>query len=390
MEALDRFLTAKAPQLSYVSAQPRRPLDGRRARVGFVSQFLHNHTIGRVFKGLIGQLDRSRFEVVVAHLPHARRDPLRSEIDACADQVLDLPRQLAAQRAALEAAQLDLLFFTDIGMATASYELARSRLAPVQAVGWGHPDTTGLRSVDHFVSWDLAEPAGAEAHYTERLVRLPRLACYYEPPDAPPAADRAAAGLPSDGALYGCLQNLFKLHPDFDAVLAEIVALDPEGWLIFAQGPQPAWEAMLRRRWAAYPALDARAVFLPVRPLREYLGVVAAMDVMLDPPHFGSGNTFYDAMGAGVPVVTWPGEFARGRIVSAAYAQMGAGGDLIVPDLADYAARAVAIAHADQGEMRAGLAAAARAGLFADLEAVRGFERYLLDAIAAAHSSQSR
>lgn len=384
MEALDAVLSAKAPELSYVSARTPNPLAGRRVRVGFVSQALHDHTVGRVFRGLLQQLDRSRFEVFVAHLPGSKRDHVRSEIDGCADLVLELARSVPAQRLELEAAELDLLFFTDIGMGPASYQLARSRLAPVQAVGWGHPDTTGLRTIDYYVSWDLAEPEGAEAHYTERLVRLPRLACYYEPLKEVSALAREEAGLPGDGALYGCLQSLFKLHPDFDAVLAEIVSRDPTAWLVFAQGQNPSWEMKLRRRWASFANLGARAIFLPRRPTAEYLGAVAAMDVLLDPPHFGSGNTFYDAMAAGVPVVTWRGAFARGRIVSAAYSQMRAGNDLVVSDLSDYAARAVAAAHADQTGLRAELQAAARAELFTDLEAVRGFERFLLNAVESA------
>ncbi|WP_165830480.1 tetratricopeptide repeat protein [Phenylobacterium soli] len=389
MSALDRMFTAKAPGLAFEArglAAPA-PLTGRRIRVGFVSQFLCNHTIGRVYRGLIAALDRSRFEIIIAHLPKTQADPQRAAIDALADRVIDLPPALVEQRRLLAETALDLLFFTDVGMAPASYLLARSRLAPVQAVGWGHPDTTGLKTLDYFVSFDGAEPAGAEAFYEERLVRLPRLACFYDPPARPARLDRQTLGLPAQGALYGCLQSLFKIHPDFDAVLAEIAARDPTGWIVFAEGPQPAWSQALRRRWeTSAPGLGARTVFLPRAPIERYLATLAEMDILLDPPHFGSGTTFFDAMMWGAPVLTWPGGFSRGRIVAALYEQMGAGRELVVQRLDDYAARAVALA-ADKPQLsalRRELETAAERNLFRDARAVRAFEAFLLAAVDAA------
>ena len=59
--------------------------------------------------------------------------------------------------------------------------LAALWLAPIQCASWGHPDTTGLPTIDYFLSGELMEPPDADEHYTERLVRLPNLAIYYEP-----------------------------------------------------------------------------------------------------------------------------------------------------------------------------------------------------------------
>src|SRR5207249_4355624 len=105
----------------------------------------------------------------------------------------------------------DLLFYADIGMDAISYFLAYARLAPVQCVTWGHPVTTGIPNVDAFLSADVLEPPGAEAHYSERLVRLGRLPTWYECPIVPAEpAGRAALGLPADATLYVCPQSLFK------------------------------------------------------------------------------------------------------------------------------------------------------------------------------------
>ena len=79
--------------------------------------------------------------------------------------------------------------------------LAAQRLAPVQCVAWGQPETTGMPTLDYFLSSDLMEPPDGAAHYTESLVRLPNLGLCYLPDALPDVRlDRAALGLPPDRA----------------------------------------------------------------------------------------------------------------------------------------------------------------------------------------------
>ncbi len=66
-----------------------------------------------------------------------------------------------------------------------SGRLAAQRLAPVQCVAWGHPQTTGMPTMDHFLSSELMEPQDAAANYTEQLACLPNLGLYYVPDDRP-------------------------------------------------------------------------------------------------------------------------------------------------------------------------------------------------------------
>ena len=253
---------------------------------------------------------------------------------------------LKNQQQAVAAEQLDVLFYPDIGMAPSTYFLAYARLAPVQATSWGHPDTSGLDTMDYYVSAVTNEPEEAEAYYTERLIRLNRLPCFYyqTPASSIPKLSKAELGLPETGTLYGCPQNLFKLHPDFDAVLAAIAEGDPTGHLILPEGKYSAWTDLLKARWAkTFPVLLERVVFLPRMSWDRFMAVMAQMDVLLDPLHFGSGNTFYDAMVNGTPVVTWPGRFARGRNVAAAYRQMGVADAPVAQHLEDYAPLALAL-----------------------------------------------
>jgi predicted O-linked N-acetylglucosamine transferase (SPINDLY family) len=55
----------------------------------------------------------------------------------------------------------------------------------------------------------------------------------------------------------------------------------------------------------------------------RFLAVLASADVLLDTWPFGGGNTSYQGFAAGVPIVTLPGEFLRGRGTLAHYLHMG-------------------------------------------------------------------
>ena len=120
---------------------------------------------------------------------------------------------------------------------------------------WGHPDTTGLRSIDYYISNDIAEPEDGQESYTESLVRLPGVQSWYPRLSrSEPLPSRQDIGLPSEGAIYLCPQNLIKIHPEMDANLADLLARDPEGHLVIFGASDLNWTRLLlaleARVWA--------------------------------------------------------------------------------------------------------------------------------------------
>ncbi|MBF0293905.1 MAG: tetratricopeptide repeat protein [Magnetococcales bacterium] len=392
MASLADMLRRKSPGLVHTAAhlalwQPPR-VTGRRARIGFVSRNLAAHTIGKLFHGFIHHLDRRRFEVTVLHFHPDKPDPLRAHLDALADRSITLTGGVANHQRQVAELAPDILFYPDIGMAPESLLLAHARLAPVQVVAWGHPDTTGLPEMDYFLSSALIEPQGADSCYSERLIRLSVLPCRYSPvKEAPrPLPSREELGLPADGTLFGCLQSLFKLHPDFDAALAAIVTGDPEARIVLVEGQQPSWTTLLRKRWEhTHPVLLERTLLLPRMATPRFLQVSAHMDLMLDPFHFGGGNTFYEAMGLGIPMVTWPGRFMRGRVATGGYRQMGLADPPVAASREAYAALALDLARDAPRRQALGRACRENAHkLYADQRAVRELETFLEAALQAA------
>lgn len=392
MEALARLFRSKAAGLTMTApriAGWRAPATGeRRLRVGIVSEFFYMHTVGELFRGLIRHLDRDRFEVTVVHAPRSIDDEFRRDVDTFADKSMVLPADLKEQQKAVAAEGFDALFYPDIGMTSSTYFLAFARLAPVQAVSFGHPVTTGLDTMDYFVSAAPMEPEGADDHYTERLIRLNRMPVHYRAPTIPAVLkSRADLGLPESVTLYGCPQSLFKFHPDFDPILAAIAEGDPAGHIVLIEGVNPNWSRLLRERWAhRFPALVDRVRFLPRLSLDDFMALMSHLDVGLDPIHFGGGNTFYEAEAFGLPVVSWAGGFMRSRITPGAYRQMGVADAPVVTTLADYAPTVLALGRDPErrGALRRALKIAAARDLYDDKRAVAEFECFLEAAIAAA------
>ncbi len=340
-----------SPSLAWNGLPPdHRAADNRRLRIGIASANLHNHSIGHTSRGLVEHLDRAKFEVVVIRLAPSPQDEMANAIDRASDQSFTVDySNLARAREQIANLQLDILFYQDIGMEPFSYLLSFARLAPIQLTSFGHPDTTGVPNMDYFISSDLYEIEGAQAHYTEQLVLLPNAGTlsYYYKPEQPAAASRNEFGLDDDMHLYFCPQTLFKMHPDMDEVFFGILARDPLARIVLIEPAQTHMRQALEKRWKTRGSAGAdRIVFIKRLLHADYLRLMSCADVMLDTVHFNGQNTNLEAFSLGIPVVTWPGAMQRERHTIGMYKAMGeeSFSELIAASTADYAEKAVNVA----------------------------------------------
>lgn len=302
------------------------PLNGRKLKIGIISAYLKMHTIGKFNIGFIEKLSREIFEVVVFTMVNHPVDSVTESIKKNADKVIEMPYDLPAAQELIANEEVDILFYTDIGMDPLTYYLGFARLAPVQCVTWGHPDTTGLPNIDYFISANDAEPEDADEHYSEKLIRLTNLPTYYYKPDiTEPGNFKSNYYLPENKKIYACPQSIFKFHPHIDKALGELLLRDENAILVIIGGGDAEWFKPLTERMSKNipSALLPRIFILPKMPMGDYLKLLQVSDVILDPPYFGGGNTSYEAFACGKGIVTWPGPFMRGRVTLACYRQMG-------------------------------------------------------------------
>jgi predicted O-linked N-acetylglucosamine transferase (SPINDLY family) len=298
------------------------------------------HSVGRVLNRFLKELDRARFEVILFEQP-GKYNGGQEIARGYADRAIMLPGDLDAARRMIEDEAPDILVAPDFVLDPFSETLAYSRLAPVQCSTWGHPGTSGRPSMDYWISCEDWEPAGNERLYTEKLIRLskpPMIATRLPVPSV--VEERSSLGLPH-GTLYGCPQSLYKLHPEFDSYVGEILRRDPNGWLVLIGGIQPRWIETFRRRFeASYADVADRLVFLKFLSTERYLSVLAHCAVSLDPIHFGGANTSMEAFTMGLPVVTLPGRQLRNRQTLSFYRMMEFQ-PLVVSSEAEYVDQAV-------------------------------------------------
>ncbi len=344
-EAAARMYLAACPGLAFTAPHCREGrAAGERVRIGFISAFLREHTIGKLNRRLIEALDPERFEKVVLR-PAGPRDAFGRAIDAAVHKIVELPDDLGGARQAVARAACDILYYTDVGMDALTYFLSFARLAPAQCVTWGHPVTTGVPNMDYFLSMREMEPDNAQDSYSEALLLADGLSVIYDKPSlAGPPLGREAFGLPEDKRLYVCPQSLFKMHPDFDAAVIDILRRDPGGLCVFIHEPHPHPAEVFTARVARRDEEAARRlVFLPRMPPERFLHLLAVADCLLDTFPFGGGNTTLEAMAVGAAPVTLPGRFARGRITQAFYRLMGFT-ELVAADPRAYAELALRMA----------------------------------------------
>jgi len=301
----------------YYAPLARRPRGTRRLRVGFVSQFFYRCTAGNYFKSWVTGLDRGRFETFVYSLGN-RPDAVTREVEQAAAHFRGQSFSFSGLAQSVRADDLDILVYPELGMTPRVFTLASLRLAPLQCAGWGHPVTTGHANLDVFLSSEAMELPGAQAHYSEKLVTLPGIGTRYARPEVPDPVSRSSLGLPEDAILYLFPQSLFKVHPDNDDLLVEVLASEPRAVLVMFQSRFDSitrrFVDRLSRRFASRGvAVAGRVRLLPNVDHSDYLRVNLACDAMLDSLYWSGGNTTLDAIACGLPLVTRPGDLMRGR-----------------------------------------------------------------------------
>jgi predicted O-linked N-acetylglucosamine transferase (SPINDLY family) len=315
-QLVHRIMAANYPEWTQPLHMPSPPVNGK-IRVGYVSMLFQRHTVSKFFLGWLTEHDRNRFEVYTYHLGEwAATDEARR----ASDRFRHIPGDLERTCRAILADNLHILVFLDLGMFALMTQLAALRLAPIQCATWGHPVTSGLPTVDYFLSSELMEPKDGQDHYSERLIRLPGIGvCYPRPVIPRPLLNkpRSHFGLRDDRTVCWCGQSNYKYLPQHDDLFARIAKRLPCVEFAFVVSRASVGEHLRRRLERGFAAEGIRAedhcVMVPFLHALDYWNLYFVSDIFLDSLEFSGGATTLEAIASGLPVVTVPGRFMRGR-----------------------------------------------------------------------------
>lgn len=311
------------PQAEPAYRQAAKHVVGSPIHVCFPLALDRDQMLVRFMGGAIEQLiESSEFRVTVACF-RQNHTTLQQQLPPQV-QFLIIDEQIEKSAQAIGSLGADVLYHCEIGTDCFNYYLPFFQAAPVQVASWGVPVTTGISAVDYFLSSQLIEPADAEQHYSESLITLPTLPVVYKRPQvAPVRSNRESFGFTDQERVYGCLQSIFKLHPDYDQLLAEILRRDARAVIALVGGMHESHAGLLRNRFKqSIPDVVERIRILPRMQRAEFDSLARACDLLLDTMHFGAGATAYEALSMGLPLITLPGQFMRGRVTAGCYRMM--------------------------------------------------------------------
>lgn len=364
----------------------------KRVRIAIVSEHISGHPVFVILlHGILHHIDRERFEIVLIY--QGKRGDAATEI--ARTQAARFYSDISSWLRIVEILRIErphVIFYPEIGMNPDTYRLASLRLAPLQIASWGHPITSGLPTVDMFLSGDLLEGPNAEDHYRERLIKLPGTgACTLSRPIEARSIDSLnldlAAKSGRDETHFVLCQSPFKFDPSDDILYARIAeqAGACRFWLVCHPDRQELNTILLSRLADSFGSRglnpDTYLCVVPWLPEAEFYTLLDRMDVYLDCPAFSGYTTAWQALHRGLPIVTLEGQFLRQRLAAGLLRLTGVT-DGIAVNADEYVAKAVALAKNRESRhaMRNRLTAAAGT-VDNRIEVVRAFEGSILDAL---------
>lgn len=322
------------------AAQTDRPL-----RIGYVSGDFGTHPVGFLLRDVIRNHDRERFQVYCYSMMRNNEEPvtvaIRESAGSWIDALLMSDDELAEQ---IHSDQIDIL--VDLSGHTAYNRLPAfvRRPAPVQATWIGYFHSTGLDSIDYFITDPFTTPSGSDQLFSETPVWLPHSRFCYAPPDYAPAV--APPPVMTKGhVVFGCFNRAEKLVDPVIAAWTKILNAVPGSRLLLKAGVLENQSVCdgLRRRFMACGLDSERLELRGPSPHAEMLGQYGEIDIALDPFPFNGGMTTLEALWMGVPVVALEGQSVVSRQSTSALMNIGLP-ELIFPNVDAYVQGAVALA----------------------------------------------
>ncbi len=322
------------------------PTTGRRLRVGYVSPDFRSHPVGYFIENLLASHDRAQVEVFCYSNSH-RSDAVTTRLRAHASHWRTIMGQSDARTSALiREDEIDIL--VDLAGHTADNRLLvfARKPAPVQVTYLGYCDTTGLGTMDYRITDRHADPPGTtERFHTERLVRLPKCAWCYSPPETAPVVAPLPA-LQSDVLTFGSFNTLAKINDEVLALWGDILRRIPGSRLLLksaALGEDRARQRIVEELARGGIASD-RIEFSGWQPsLAAHLDTYRRVDIALDPFPYHGTTTTCEALWMGVPVVTLAGAHHAARVGASLLHAVGLD-SLVAHDRLEYAEIAVRLA----------------------------------------------
>jgi len=286
-------------------ANPRAP--EKRLQVGYLSPDFRRHAVAFFIEPVLANHDKERIEVC-CYYNNSQHDEFTARLAGYSDRWLDCKWMTDSQLAErIRADGIDIL--VDLAGHTANNRmltLAR-KPAPIQITYLGYPGTSGLAAMDYRLTDGCADPAGNDAYYTEKLLRLPdSLWCFRPGKDMP---EVTALPAQRNGYItFGSFNNFNKVDALCIKLWAQLLQAVPDSRLLMVTVPEGGSRQRLKDQFVTHGIAADRLEFHGKLPGNEFYRMLQRVDLSLDPITVNGATTTCESLWLGVPVISLTGK----------------------------------------------------------------------------------
>jgi predicted O-linked N-acetylglucosamine transferase (SPINDLY family) len=286
-------------------------------RIGYFSHCLKRHSVGWLCRWLFQYHDRSRYEIYgyFWNFQDGLDDALQDWFLAHVTVARKFGRKASEIADQIFADEVDLLIDLDSLTSDISCEVMMLKPAPVQAtwLGW---DAAGIPAIDYYIADPYVLPTGAEAHYREKLWRLPQTYIAVDGFEVGvPTLRREQLDIPTDAVIYWSGQTALKRHPETVRSQMKIIKAVPNSYfLIKGITRDQSIQSYFLQLATEVGVEHDRLRFLPTVALEAvHRANLAIADVVLDTYPYNGATTTLETLWMGIPLVTRVGEHFSSR-----------------------------------------------------------------------------
>ncbi len=297
--------------LNFSSIPPRKK--NEIPHIAIISSHVKDHAVWHAITyGLINSFLNKNVKVIVFSLNIDESD----EINYCINNGIEVVKFNGSLKYLVTKVldtNLDCIIYPEVGMHQLTIQLAALRLAPIQILSWGHPETSGFKSIDYFLSAKLFD-ADNSSNYVEKLILFNNLGSYFKFQNIPHCVFSLGEKLEKNKIIISP-GNLIKYSPKYDYIYLEILKACPNCVIVFFYENEYIKDIFYNRitSFADNNSFDclSRFVFLPWLTPQQFNYFLSKSFIFLDSPGFSGFNTVMQAIENDLPVVSLKGKFLR-------------------------------------------------------------------------------
>ncbi|WP_338441497.1 tetratricopeptide repeat protein [Synechococcus elongatus IITB4] len=305
--SIDQKICSKKPLI-------RKNKSKQKINIAYLSGDFRTHSVSYFIQGVLDYHDRDKFNVIL--LSNTEEDEKTKDFKGKADTWIDL-KDLDSEKAVLQIKDLDLDVLVDLSGHTGrnKLNLLSCKLAPVQITYIGYFATTGLSTIDYWITDKVIHPNDTEELSTETIIRLPRCYVAYTPLDTSPEVLESPA-VKNRYVTFGSFVASRKIS-DYSIILWSSIlnfVCDSKLFIKNRSCRSLIYKSELLEKFELCGVDRARIILNDAKVTTEdHLAMYGRVDIALDTYPASGCTTTAEALWMGVPVLTRIGDLMVSR-----------------------------------------------------------------------------